>query len=59
MDAYKVEILIKMLNHGISETEEHYSTNLQHWHGDTKPLTIDAGGLRCLIRYYSQHNTVL
>lgn len=59
MDAYKVEQLTKMLSHETSETEEHYGAHLSHWHGDAKPLTIDAGGLRALIDYYSKHDTVL
>lgn len=27
--------------------------------GDTRTLTIDAGGLKALIRYYETHNTDL
>lgn len=59
MDKYKVDMLTQMLKHETSETEEHYGANLHHWYGDTKALTIDAGGLKCLIRYYSENNTVL
>ena len=51
--------LEKMLAHETSKTEEHYGARLTHWYGDTKALTIDAGGLRALIRYYSKHETEL
>lgn len=57
MDAYKVEMLKKMLEHEESINEEHYGASLSHWYGDTKHLTIDAGGLRCLVDYYSTHDT--
>lgn len=59
MDNYKVDMLMKMLEHETSETEEHFGANLHHWYGDTKALTIDAGGLRCLINYYSKHDMAL
>ncbi len=59
MDSYKVEQLKKMLKHETSKTEEHYGTHLTHWYGDAKALTIDAGGLRALIRYSSKHDTDL
>ena len=59
MDSYKVQQLEKMLAHETSKTEEHYGARLTHWYGDTKALTIDAGGLRALIRYYSKHDTNL
>ena len=58
-DPYKVKQLQKMLAHETSETEEHYGAHLSHWWGDTKELTIDAGGLRVLIDYYSTHDTNL
>ena len=58
-DPYKVEWLKKMLEHETSKTEEHYGARLSHWYGDSKVLTIDAGGLRALIRYYSKHDTNL
>lgn len=59
MDSYKVQQLEKMLAHETSKTEEHYGARLTHWYGDTKALTIDAGGLRALIRHYSKHDTNL
>lgn len=59
MDEYKVKQLEKMLAHETSEHEEHYGARLRHGHGDTKVLTIDAGGLRALIDYYSTHDTDL
>lgn len=59
MDAYKVKELQKMLEHETSKTEEHYGARLSHWYGDANVLTIDAGGLRALIRYYSKHDTNL
>lgn len=59
MDAYKVEQLELMLAHETSRHEVHYGANLSHWWGDTKPLCIDAGGLRALIRYYKTHDTDL
>ena len=58
-DPYKVEWLKKMLEHETSKTEEHYGARLSHWYGDSKILTIDAGGLRALIRHYSKHDTNL
>ena len=59
MDTYKVEQLEKMLKHETSKEEEHYGAHLKHWYGDTNTLTIDAGGLRALIRHYSKHDTNL
>lgn len=59
MDGYKVAQLKKMLAHETSKTETHYGAHLSHWNGDAKELTIDAGGLRALIRYYSKHSTDL
>lgn len=59
MDSYKVEQLKKMLEHETSKKEEHYGAHLKHWYGDTNTLTIDAGGLRALIRHYSKHDTNL
>lgn len=38
---------------------EHYGARLSHWYGDTRTLTIDAGGLKALIAYYETHNTDL
>lgn len=58
-DAYKVEMLEKMLAHETSQDEEHYGARLNHWYGDTNTLTIDAGGLQALIAYYSTHTTNL
>lgn len=59
MDEYKVKQLKKMLEHETSESEEHYGARLSHWYGDTNALTIDAGGLKALIRHYSKHDTDL
>lgn len=59
MDSYKVNELQKMLAHETSDSEEHYGARLSHWYGDTNHLTIDAGGIRALIRYYSEHDTDL
>lgn len=59
MDNYKVNELQKMLAHETSGSEEHYGARLSHWYGDAKHLTIDAGGIRALIRYYSEHDTDL
>ena len=59
MDAYKVEQLELMLAHETSLHEVHYGAHLSHWWGDTKSLTIDAGGLRALIEYYKTHDTDL
>lgn len=58
MDEYKVKQLKKMLAHETGEGE-HYGARLTHWFGDTNVLTIDAGGLRALIEYYSHNNTNL
>lgn len=57
-DPYKVSMLNKMLQHETGR-EEHYGAHLTHWYGDTKPLTIDAGGLKALAEYYSCHATDL
>jgi len=59
MDEYKVKQLTRMLEHETSKAEEHYGARLSHWRGDTNYLTIDAGGLRALIAYYSEHDTEL
>lgn len=59
MDSYKVGQLKKMLEHETSGKDVHYGARLDHWYGDTKSLTIDAGGLRALIRHYSKHDTDL
>lgn len=48
-----------MLEHETSKSEEHYGARLSHWWGDTNTLTIDAGGLKALIEYYSKHDTDL
>jgi len=58
-DCYKVKQLEIMLAHEISKTDEHYGASLSHWCGDSNTLTIDAGGLRALIKYYSEHDTQL
>ena len=59
MDSYKVEHLKKMLEHETSKTKEHYGARLSHWYGDSNTLTIDAGGLKALIRHYSKRDTDL
>lgn len=59
MDAYKVKQLKQMLAHETSKSEVHYGARLYHWYGDTKALTIDAGGLKALIRHYTKHSTDL
>lgn len=58
MDDYKVKQLRKMLAHE-TDDGEHYGARLSHWYGDTNTLTIDAGGLEALIRYYEEHDTNL
>lgn len=58
-DPYKVGQLEIMLAHETASGEEHYGANLSHWYGDAKSLTIDAGGLRALINYYSNNRTEL
>lgn len=42
-----------------SRSAEVSGARLSHWYGDSKILTIDAGGLRALIRHYSKHDTDL
>ena len=59
MNKYKVKQLRQMLAHETSENEEHYGARLSHLYGDTNTLTIDAGGLKALIRYYETVKTVL
>lgn len=58
-DPYKVEQLLKMLEHETDQTEEHYGARLHHDGGGIKVLTIDAGGLRALITHYATHRTDL
>lgn len=58
MDDYKVKQLRQMLSHETGN-EEHYGARLSHWYGDTRTLTIDAGGLKALIEYYSHNDTDL
>lgn len=58
-DPYKVEQLLNMLAHETSQIEKHYGARLKHSGGDTKVLTIDAGGLRALISHYATHYTDL
>ncbi len=57
-DPYKTAQLLKMLAHETS-SEEHYGARLHHGGGNTKVLTIDAGGLRALITHYATHRTEL
>lgn len=57
MDDYKVQMLETMLMHETSEHEVHYGAHLSHWYGDTKNLSIDAGGLQALLEYYRHHKT--
>lgn len=52
---YIVEQLEKMIAHEESADCPHYGARLYHWYGDTQCLTIDAGGLRALIDYYTTH----
>ena len=54
-DEYKVRMLKLMLACETTPGVRHYGANLQHASPDTKPLTIDAGGLRALIDYYGTH----
>ncbi len=58
-DSYKVGQLRKMIAHETNPKEEHYGAHLTHWYRDSKPLTIDAGGLQDLLTYYSCHRTNL
>ena len=58
MDDYKGKQLRQMLSHETG-SGEHYGARLRQWYGDTRTLTIDAGGLKALIRYYETHNTDL
>ncbi len=45
--------------HETNPEEAHDGAQLTHWVGDSKPLTIDAGGLKALEEYYSNHKTDL
>ena len=58
-DAYKVEMLRRMLAHETNACEEHYGAQLAHPDVSIKHLTIDAGGIDALIRYYENHDTDL
>lgn len=57
-DTYKVEQLKRMLEHELSEAGG-YGARLRHYGKDTKVLTIDAGGLKALIKHYEEHDTNL
>lgn len=52
MAAYKVEQLKKMLD-AEEGTNGGYGAHLTHWAGNAKPINIDAGAIKALIRYYS------
>ena len=53
-DPYKVEQLWKMLKAEVSAPDDQkYGAHLQHWSGEAKPIIIDAGALRALIKYYT------
>ena len=54
MDTYKVEQLRIMLAHEKDPVNGGYGARLKYWWGDTKELTIDAGGLKALIEHYSK-----
>lgn len=56
MDDYRIGQLKKMLAHEEDPEEVHYGARLSHWKKDANILTIDAGGLRALIRHYEKHN---
>ena len=58
MEEYKVKQLRQMLSHETG-SGKHYGARLSHWYNDTNTLTIDAGGLKALIEYYSHHDTNL
>ena len=58
-DTYKVEMLRRMLTHETDAKEVHYGAKLSHSGRGIKPLTIDAGGIDALIRYYENHDTDL
>lgn len=57
-DTYKVEQLKRMLEHELSDAGG-YGARLRHYGKDTKVLTIDAGGLKVLIKHYEEHDTNL
>ena len=54
-DDYKIEQLNKMLmaEQGQKETEK-YGAHLTHWAGTSKPVNIDEGAIKLLIKYYSK-----
>lgn len=56
MEDYKVEQMKAMLAHEENPEEVHYGATLKHWAKDSKPILIDAGGIRALIEYYSTHD---
>ena len=58
-DAYKAGMLRRMLAHEMNACEEHYGARLSHHDVSIKHLTIDAGGIATLIRYYENHDTDL
>ena len=58
-DAYKVGMLRRILAHETNACEEHYGARLSHHDVSIKHLTIDAGGIAALIRYYENHDTDL
>ena len=38
---------------------KHYWARSSHWYGDMNALTIDAGGLKALIRHFKKRDTDL
>lgn len=53
-DSYKVQQLKAMLKAEQAQPEEEkYGANLSHWSGAAKPINIDEGAIKLLIRYYS------
>lgn len=51
---HKVKQLREMLKFEETQPpESQYGGHLDHWSGHGKPINIDAGALRLLIRYYN------
>ena len=58
-DPYKTDQLAKMLRFETTDGQVHYGARLIHRESGAKDLTIDAGGIRALLKYYATHKTEL
>lgn len=53
MYEYKIEQIREMVKYEEAQADaEKYGAHLSHWSGHGKPINIDEGALKALIRYY-------